>query len=113
MQISCAGAKSGATRHGYHLIINESHINHNTLPAILELVRSLRISGLITANHISTDILHTLSSVVPLVQCCEYDESSDLPYVSVDDFAASKKATEYLFITGVQAHRFFKRAVAL
>ena len=25
------GAKSGATRHGYHLIINESHINHNTL----------------------------------------------------------------------------------
>lgn len=60
------GAKSGATRHGYHLIINESHINHNTLPGILELVHSLRISGLITVNHISSDILHTLSNVVPL-----------------------------------------------
>ena len=100
------GAKSGATRHGYHLIINESHINHNTLPAILELVRSLRISGLITANHISADILHTLSSVVPLVQCCEYDESSDLPYVSVDDFAASKKATEYLLSQGCRRIAF-------
>ena len=73
------GAKSGATRHGYHLIINESHINRNTLPGILELVHSLRISGLITVNHISTDILHTLSNVVPLVQCCEYAESTDLP----------------------------------
>ena len=100
------GAKSGATRHGYHLIINESHINHNTLPGILELVHSLRISGLITANHISADILHTLSSVVPLVQCCEYDESSDLPYVSVDDFAASKKATEYLLSQGCRRIAF-------
>ena len=85
------GAKSGATRHGYHLIINESHINHNTLPGILELVHSLRISGLITVNHISTDILHTLSNVVPLVQCCEYDESTDLPYVSVDDLRPAKR----------------------
>lgn len=100
------GAKSGATRHGYHLIINESHINHNTLPGILELVRSLRISGLITTNHISSDILRTLGNVVPLVQCCEYDESTDLPYVSVDDFAASKKATEHLLSQGCRRIAF-------
>ena len=100
------GAKSGATRHGYHLIINESHINRNTLPGILELVHSLRISGLITVNHISTDILHTLSNVVPLVQCCEYDESTDLPYVSVDDFAASKKATDHLLSKGCRRIAF-------
>ena len=100
------GAKSGATRHGYHLIINESHINHNTLPGILELVHSLRISGLITVNHISTDILHTLSNVVPLVQCCEYDESTDLPYVSVDDFAPSKKATDILLSRGCRRIAF-------
>lgn len=100
------GAKSGATRHGYHLIINESHINHNTLPGILELVHSLRISGLITVNHISSDILHTLSNVVPLVQCCEYDESTDLPYVSVDDFAASKKATDHLLSQGCRRIAF-------
>ena len=101
------GAKSGATRHGYHLIINESHINRNTLPGILELVHSLRISGLITINHISTDILHTLSNVVPLVQCCEYNEELPFPIVSIDNYASAYNAVSHLINLGRRDIAFF------
>ena len=33
------GAKAGALRHGYHLLINEDFLNHNTLARFLEILR--------------------------------------------------------------------------
>ena len=55
---------------------------------------------MITTNHISAEILRTLNDTVPIVQCCEYDETMDLPYVSVDDLTASKNVVEHLLKMG-------------
>lgn len=94
------GAKTSATRHGYHLLINEEHINRNTMPRVLKLLHKTRAVGMVTTNHISPDILQKLASTVALVQCCEYDEELDLPYVSIDDLSASKNIVEHLLAMG-------------
>lgn len=101
-----AGAKTSASRHGCHLLVNEEHINRSSLPRLVQLLHKSRAAGLITLNHIPTDILHKLSNMIPLVQCCEFDQELDLPYVSIDDFAASKHVTEYMLSLGCKRVAF-------
>lgn len=95
-----AGAKTSASRHGYHLLVNEEHINRSTMPRLLQLLHKTRAAGLITLNHIPTDMLRKLSSTIPLVQCCEFDQELDLPYVSIDDLGASKHVVDYMLSLG-------------
>jgi LacI family repressor for deo operon, udp, cdd, tsx, nupC, and nupG len=94
------GAKSAASRHGYHLLINEEHINENTFSNITGLIQKFNVAGLITTNHVPRELLKKLNAILPLVQCCEFDEELQIPYVSVDDIAATSKTMEYLFSLG-------------
>ena len=41
-----------------------------------------------------------LSLIHILVQCCEYNDHADYPYVSIDDARAAELATEYLLSNG-------------
>lgn len=94
------GAKASALRHGYHLLVNEDYLNHNTLARFLELLRRVNAVGVITLNSLSSYILKEISSRLPLVQCCEFNDELDLPYVSIDDLAAGRTATEHLISQG-------------
>jgi LacI family repressor for deo operon, udp, cdd, tsx, nupC, and nupG len=94
------GAKAAATQRGCHLLLNEDHINDSTIDNFLRLLRKTPVAGLITTNHMAPIYLKRISETVPLVQCCEYEASFDLPYVSIDDVAATKTAMEYLFSLG-------------
>ena len=100
------GAKAGALRHGYHLLINEDFLNHNTLARFLEILRKVSAVGVITLNSIPLAILKEISSRIPLVQCCEFNDEIDLPYVSIDDFEAGKIATEHLISHGCKRIAF-------
>jgi LacI family repressor for deo operon, udp, cdd, tsx, nupC, and nupG len=94
------GAKAAATHRGCYLLLNEDHINENTIDSFMRLIRKVQAAGLITTNHMEPVYLKRISEMVPLVQCCEYDADFDLPYVSIDDVAAAKMAMEYLFSLG-------------
>jgi LacI family repressor for deo operon, udp, cdd, tsx, nupC, and nupG len=94
------GAKSAAVRHGYQLLINEEHINGNTIDTLLNLIKTVNAAGLVLTNFVETAYLKKLSAVIPLVQCCEYDASLPLPYVSIDDIAATHTVMNYLFSQG-------------
>ena len=94
------GAKSSAMRHGYHLLINEEHVNRNTVGKIIELIKKTRAVGIITLNHIDYDVLQKLSAATTVIQCCEHNEEIDLPYVTIDDLSASMNLTEYLLSMG-------------
>ena len=52
-----AGAKTAAASHGYDLLFNPFHINQGTLPSLLALLGRTKAVGLITLNHIPTDVL--------------------------------------------------------
>jgi LacI family repressor for deo operon, udp, cdd, tsx, nupC, and nupG len=73
---------------------------------LLKLVKQTRTAGLIITNSVEATLLKKLAAAVPLVQCCEYDETIPLPYVSIDDIAAAKTVMEYLFSRG-------KKSIAL
>jgi LacI family repressor for deo operon, udp, cdd, tsx, nupC, and nupG len=100
------GAKAAATQRGCHLLLNEDHINDSTIDNLLRLLRKTQVAGLITTNHMAPMYLKRISETVPLVQCCEYDAGFDLPYVSIDDVAATKMAMEYLFSLGRKSIAF-------
>jgi LacI family repressor for deo operon, udp, cdd, tsx, nupC, and nupG len=94
------GAKSAASRHQYHLLINEEHINENGFTNITGLIQRFNVAGLITTNHVPRELLKKLNAMLPQVQCCEFDEELNIPYVSIDDIAATRKTMEYLFSLG-------------
>lgn len=95
------GAKDAAIRRGYQLLINEEHLNDNTIDSFLALIEKNAAVGLITTNHISPSLLKRICITnIPLVQCCEYDPNFDIPYVSIDDVASAKVVMEYLFSLG-------------
>jgi LacI family repressor for deo operon, udp, cdd, tsx, nupC, and nupG len=94
------GAKAAAHRHGYQFLINEEHINENTISNIMGLIEKVNATGLITTNHVPTSLLTRLNDALPLVQCCEYDTDLKIPYVSIDDIAAARTTMEYLLSLG-------------
>jgi len=97
--IAC-GARATATNYGYNLLINEEYINNNTIDSFISLIKRVKAVGLIITNTVSEALLKKLATVVPLVQCCEYNETVNLPYVSIDDYAAAKTVMTYLFSQG-------------
>lgn len=96
------GAKAAALRHGYKLVINVEHINQETFPGCLELLKKIKAAGLITLNHIPTKLLVQLQGAIPLVQCCEYDEGTDISFVSINDISTAKLAMKHILATGMR-----------
>ncbi|MCI8504652.1 MAG: substrate-binding domain-containing protein [Lachnospiraceae bacterium] len=94
------GAQTSVMRHGHSLLIHEGHIHAGTIEPFLKMIQQNSVAGLITLNHIDTPLLKKLAGVVSLVQCCEYNEELDLPYVSIDDVSAAKYAVDHLIARG-------------
>lgn len=94
------GADTAAFRHGYSLLSQEGQINEVTLPRLLETIQGLHISGIILFDHVSSFCLQQLAAVTQIVQCGEYSTEIDLPYVAVNDRAASVNAVENLISHG-------------
>jgi LacI family repressor for deo operon, udp, cdd, tsx, nupC, and nupG len=94
------GAKIAAHRNGYQFLISEEHINENTIANIMNLIETVAAAGIITTNHVPASLLARLSDTLPLVQCCEYVTDLKIPYVSIDDIAATRTTMEYLFSLG-------------
>ncbi len=90
------GARVAANRHGYHILINESDINLENFNNLLNILKKFNVAGLIVLNYLSLELLDKFNSTVPLVQCCEYNEDSDISYVGIDDISASKMVMEYI-----------------
>lgn len=94
------GARSSIRQHGYDAFMVESHINAETIAGLLALIDRYKAAGLITMNHLDTAIGQRLAAAVPMVQCSEYNEEIDTPYVSIDNVEAARVATAHLLSLG-------------
>ena len=94
------GAIIAARRLNYSVLINEDHINENTISGIINLIDMVHAVGMITASYIPTAVLSRLRDVIPLVQCNEFDNEIKIPYVSIDDIASAKTVMKYLLSLG-------------
>lgn len=94
------GAQVSAKAHGCHLLIHESPLDRGSVSNYCDLLTRVNAAGTIIMNCVSEELLDQIRAVTPLVQCCEYNEMTDYPYVSIDDFLAAENATEYLISCG-------------
>ena len=52
-------------------------------------------------------MLEAISPGFPLIQCCEYNEELQYPYVSIDDYESAFNAVSYLSLIGKKRIAFF------
>lgn len=94
------GILSSANSHGFHLLFHQGPLDRGSVSGFFDLVRRIGVSGAIILNHVSADLLMEINSIVPIIQCAEFNQEVDLPYVSIDDRKAARAATEYLISRG-------------
>lgn len=90
------GALVSAKAHGYRLLINDSPLDRSSIHSFISFLKQVHASGVILLNHVTEEHLNMIHSVVPLVQCAEYNELTNYPYVSIDDYSAASTAAEYI-----------------
>lgn len=94
------GTQAAINASNFKLLIDQTEINDRTIVDFVNYLDELKIYGLILLNQLPNHLLKALSKVTRVVQCCEYNIDSNLPSVSIDDFAAAKLATTQLIATG-------------
>lgn len=94
------GIRTSISRHNYSLLIYEGVITSETIDQLLKTIRQNKIVGLITVTNLETSLLKKLSSATCVIQCSDYNEELDLPYVSIDNTAAAKHAVTHLLAQG-------------
>ncbi len=94
------GIKTAAMQHGYEVLIHEGHVNAATLRSLQGKIKLTRAVGLIVCNQVPEDVLQSLSTLLPVMQCCEFNPSVNLSYVAVDDVKSSIRVIDYLYSLG-------------
>ena len=95
------GIKASANAHSFHILIHPEVISRSTIGRFNHIRQFANIGGIITLSaKIDLSLLETLDRYAPVVQCCEYNNKSHIPYVSIDDFNAARSVTNYLLSSG-------------
>lgn len=94
------GVQISAEQNGYHTLIHGIPITANNIEDFCAMLLKVRAAGVILTSPLSLELLNRINAVAPVVQCCEHNADSELPYVSIDDYSAARTATEYLISRG-------------
>ena len=94
------GVNAAATAKNFKVMIDQTILTEANVDEFIAFIEKLRIYGFITLQQLSTKVLNKLAKVTNVVQCCEYNEESNLPCVSIDDYEAACKATDFLINSG-------------
>jgi len=90
------GARDCANKNRYSLLISEEIIKERNINSFIDMIKTSHAAGLITTNIIPSNLLEKINDIIPVTQCCEYNDKLKLPYVSIDDIQASKNVVDYL-----------------
>lgn len=91
------GIKTSINSHNYEVLLYIGNITKNNLSHFLDVVKMSNARGVISLSRkLQTDIANEINKEFPFVQCTEYNKESDGVYVSINDYAAAKTATEYI-----------------
>lgn len=94
------GTQTSAEANGYHLLLYYNSINKNNILDFMSLLKTVNASGVILLSRLSTSILNEIRSKVPIIQCCEYNDEAQIPYVSIDDKLSAYNAVQFLINAG-------------
>ncbi len=87
--------------HDYNLLLCETHGIREREDAFFSMLKQKIVDGILAIDPaVSTDNLLEYGASYPIIQCCEYKEMADLPYVGVDDEQGAFAAVSHLIATG-------------
>lgn len=91
------GIKTSAHNHNYEVLIYMGNITTSTSGQFLDVLKMSSASGVISISRkLDVALSDMIDSEVAFVQCCEYNAESSAVYVSINDYASAKTATEYI-----------------
>lgn len=91
------GIKTSAHNHNYEVLIYMGNITQSTVGQFFDVLKMSSARGVISISRkLDTDVADRIDSELPFVQCCEYNSLSRATYVSINDYASAKTATEYI-----------------
>lgn len=95
------GIRSLAEYEGYVSVLYQPKKSYYTVDQLKRLVDELNACGVLLLGKVAGAAdLERLNTYVPVMQCAEFEADSDLPYVSIDDYAAAKTAMGLLLREG-------------
>ena len=94
------GIRASAQMHGCHVLIHESALHGGSIDTFCKMLKEIGAAGVILMSAAKKEFLDRIHSIAPLVQCSEVNETTDYPYVTIDNYLAAKNATEHLIACG-------------
>lgn len=92
-----------AKKYGYSIMICATNNDKESEERYINFVRNKFVDGIIILNSTLTDKkMNELSSSFPVVQCSEYVDSKNTPYITIDNKKAAYDAVNYLVKLGRQ-----------
>ena len=96
-----SGINKAAFQHGYTLLLVATNSIVDREREATKLLNNRQADGAIfLSSRLDDSDLEHIAASFPLVQCCEYSETSKLPHVSIDNYTAYCEALEFLIKLG-------------
>lgn len=95
------GIEDVARRSNYNVLLCTTDSDVEREQMYLEMLRNHMADGVITMDP-AVDPAHFQQAghEFPVIQCCEYSETGNTPYVSIDNRTAAYKAVKHLLLMG-------------
>jgi LacI family repressor for deo operon, udp, cdd, tsx, nupC, and nupG len=95
------GINEVAHAHDYNLLLCETNTLRSREDVFFSMLKQKTVDGIISLDPaVSRDNLIEYGAKYPVIQCCEYQEALDVPYVTIDNEQAAFDAVSDLLATG-------------
>ncbi len=95
------GIEDIATRNNYTVLICGTDSNVDKENLYFNLLKQKLIDGVIMMNTLQEpEVINALAKKYPIIQCSEYSEEVDIPFISIDNKKASYDAIKFLVKLG-------------
>jgi LacI family transcriptional regulator, repressor for deo operon, udp, cdd, tsx, nupC, and nupG len=95
------GIETSGSIYNYNIMIATTYGNKKKEEAYLDLLINKQVDGAIfMSSTVTSEKLEILGQKHNIIQCSEYVENVNIPYVTIDNYAASYEATNYLIESG-------------
>lgn len=95
------GIEKRASENDYGILVSVTHHESRIEKKYLKMLQMKQADGVISLfSTLKAEELNELARQYPVVQCCEYTEGAQLPYVMIDNKKAAYEATKYFIAKG-------------
>lgn len=95
------GIESIAISYNYNILLCETDSNPERENIYFDLIRTKMADGIISMDPaVNMEALMDLAETHPIIQCSEYTDEGEIPYVTIDNEAASYRAVKHLIKIG-------------